>query len=379
MNTGLRAVVTGLGQYSSLGANVHEFWDSLLACRSGLRELPLPERVGRGLGAPMGDADAAPEARLELALRRCILEALFDAEISLTDPALEAMPVVLGTNFGDTCSIPDHEDFLHSARAVLADLGLCGEIWGVSVACASGAAVLGLASDLVRYEGAPRVLACAYDVITAHNYRGLAGLRALSPDTVRPFDRRRSGTLLGEGAAALVVEEAALARADGVIAHGEILGYGLSNDAHHFTAPEPTGIGMRSAMSQALQESHLSARDIGHLNAHGTGTPHNDVIETRSVRAVFGEAAGRLPITSIKAALGHTMGAAGALELIATLLSVQRGVVPPTLNHQVSDPECDLDYVLHVARKVEMSSAMSNSYGLWGCNSSVIVGRAEVA
>jgi 3-oxoacyl-[acyl-carrier-protein] synthase II len=378
MNAERRAVVTGLGQYSSLGTSVHEFWAALIASRSGLRELRLPDRVGGGLGAPMGDADASPKARQELALRSAILEALADADL-LSSGAAGDVPVVVGTNFGDTCSVPDHEDFLHSARTVLTELGLCGEIWGVSVACASGAAVLGLASDLVRYEGARRVLVCAYDVITPYNYRGLAGLRAISPDTVRPFDRRRSGTLLGEGAAALVVEEAAQARADGATSYGEILGYGLSNDAHHFTAPEPSGVGMRAAMGQALRESRLGAGDIGHLNAHGTGTPHNDVIETRSVRAVFGEAAQGIPITSIKAALGHTMGAAGALELMATLLSVQRGIVPPTLNHQVRDPDCDLDYVIDQPRRVEMRAAMSNSYGLWGCNSSVIVGRGEAA
>ncbi len=365
-------IISGLGQCSALGRDVPEFWRALVAAQSGIR----PEkRLGDGLVALLVDPEASgPAERLRRALRSSILEACADAELSPSGLGPD-VPVILGTNFGDVGTGGGEGDFLHTAHAVLAELRIGGEVWGVSIACASGVGVLGLAHDLVRYQGAEKVLVCAYDVVTAYNHGGLAGLRAISPDTVRPFDRRRSGTVLGEAAAALVVEDAERARAEGVPGYARLLGYGLANDAYHFTAPEPSGVGMRAAMAQALAQAGLSPGEIGHVNAHGTGTPYNDRVETLSLRRTFGEAADRVPVTSIKAAVGHTMGAAGALELIATELAVRTGIIPPTLNHLERDPECDLDYVFGAPRRAAMAAAMSNSYGLWGCNASVVVGR----
>jgi 3-oxoacyl-[acyl-carrier-protein] synthase II len=373
-------VVTGLGQRSSLGQNVSQLWESLLAARSGFKPLDVVGRFGRGLGAPLLQQASSPSERIRCALHSSVCEAIGDSGLvsTATTPALEC-PAVIGTNFGDSETYLEHGDYLQSARDVLAEVGHCGELWAVSTACASGVGALGIAFDLIRCDGADVVLACAYDVITTYNYGGLASLKALSPEVIRPFDKARNGTLLGEGAAALILERREHAEGRGATIYGEILGYGIANDGYHFTAPEPSGLGMRLAMTQALVESGLSATDIGHVNAHGTGTPHNDRIESSSIRAVFGQAAIGLAVTSIKSAIGHTMGAAGALELIATILSVRHGVVPPTLNHEESDPELGpgLDFVFDSPRSVHKSAAMSNSYGLWGCNSSVVVRRGD--
>lgn len=366
-----------MGQCSSLGVGVQAFWTALISSKSGLRQLDIDNRVGKGLGGRLSIPDSLSlEDRLGWALRRTIHEANEDAHLT-TREERQNIDVVAASNFGDHYGVLEHGDFFHPLRKIIAEFCLGGEFWGISTACASGGGALGLAADLIKHEGREKVLVCAFDVITSYNYHGLASLRAISLDTIRPFDKNRAGTLLGEAVAALVLESESSVSSRGVKVYGEFLGYGISNDAYHYTAPEPSGIGMRTAMSQALQESNVPASGIDHLNAHGTGTHHNDLIETKAVRDAFGDAAESLPITSIKAAIGHTMGAAGALEGIATVLSLRDKTVPPTLNFNERDPECNLDYVFNTPRHVSMHSAMSNSYGLWGCNVSVIFGRVD--
>ena len=371
------ALITGLGQCSSLGVGVASFWSALTAGRSGLCPV---ERLAPGapaLAAPLRLPEDVPvPQRLPAALRGAILEAAADA--GLPESRRASATVVAGSNFGDAEGYPSHGDFLRPLREALAELGFGGELWALSTACASGAGILGIAADLVRHEQAELVLVCAYDAITPYNYGGLHALHAVSPDTIRPFDRRRSGTLLGEAVAALVVEAGPLP-ADRPAPYAEIAGYGISNDAHHFTAPEPTGIGIRTAMHQALEEAGLQGAAVDHLNAHGTGTPHNDVVESRAVRAVFGSGADGIAVTSIKAAVGHTMGAAGALECLTTVLSLRHGLVPPVLNFAEPDPDCDLDYVVGRTRPAALRTAMSNSYGLWGCNASVVLRRVPAS
>ena len=367
-----RVFVTGMGQCSSLGTGVEEFWRSLINQESGIRTLRM--KGIRGLGATLTTICQGDDRdRLKTAIHNAICEAIEDAKFT----QLRDLTVTSGSNFGDHYRFLETGDFFHSLRVVIRELGIYGGLWGVSTACASGVNALGLAYDLIRYGEKDRVLVCSYDLITPYNYIGLNSLRAITRDTIRPFDRNRSGTLLGEAVAVLILESASCALSRNVRIYVEVLGYGISNDAYHSTAPEPTGRGIQTAMRQALQDAGLSASSIDHLNAHGTGTIHNDRIETLSVHKIFGRKAKNLPVTSIKPAVGHTMGAAGTIESIATILSIRDGIIPPILNFQEYDPDCDLNYIFNKPIHISMNRAMCNSYGLWGCNASIILGRAD--
>ena len=373
-----KVLVTGIGQCSSLGNGVQSFWSALLSAKSGLRTFHLEHGLRKvlAIGAPLHAVDVTTEDKMRWFLRSSLCEALHDAGFNGMS-AIRGSAVVAGSNFGDHYQFLKHGDFFRSFRDIIEDQGFVGEFWGVSTACASGIGALGLASDLIKFGESDIVVICAYDFISPYNYLGLASLRALSSDTIRPFDRNRSGTVLGEGVAAFVLESETSAAARNVHSYGEILGYGISNDAHHFTAPEPSGMGMRIAMNQALCEAGLKTEKIDHVNAHGTGTRYNDHVETLSIHQIFGPKAVSVPITTVKTAIGHTMGAAGAFGCMATLLSLRDGMVPPILNFTESDPECDLDYVFHVSRAVPMRTAMCNSYGLWGCNASMVLGKSD--
>lgn len=372
-----RVFITGLGQCSSLGVGVREFWTALVAARSGLSRLDLLGVARKGMGGLLSIPESPHTGgKFTSAIRFAIKEAIEDAGLAITGRQ-QGIVVIAGSNFGDCHTFLKHGDFFYSLRNAIAEFDLSSEFWGVSTACASGIGVLGLARDLIGYEGVEKAIVCTYDFITPYNYSGLDSLRALSQDTIRPFDRTRSGTVIGEGVAAPVLESEFSAKERGAPIYGEITGYGISNDAYHFTAPEPSGIGMRTAMSQALREAGIAPSGIGHLSAHGTGTLYNDSIETRSVHKVFGENARGVPITSIKTAIGHTMGAAGAFACIAALLSLRDGIVPPILNYQERDSECDLDYVFNKSRYVSVDTAMCNAYGLWGCNASLIITRTD--
>lgn len=372
-------VVTGMGQCSSLADHVPAFWSALVSGKSGVKPLSVVKPVGKGLGAalPDGGGDEAMPARLARAIDSAIGEALSDARVTGCAALKREAAVVAASNFSDVHRWCRDGDFFQPMRKVVADHGLGGEFWGISTACASGVGALGPAAELIRYEGVPLAVVCAYDGIYRYTYEGMASLQVLSGDQIRPFDERRSGTLLGEGAGAIVLEARHHAEARGAKIYTEMIGYGISNDAHHFTAPEPGGAGICNAMAQVLAEAGIDACEVDHFNAHGTGTSHNDRIETTAIRATFGEFAHTIPVTSIKPAIGHCMGAAGLLEVIAAILSLRDQVVPPTLNSSSRAPECDLDYVFEKRRPMAMNTVMSNSYGLWGCNASVAFRNAD--
>jgi 3-oxoacyl-[acyl-carrier-protein] synthase II len=206
-------------------------------------------------------------------------------------------------------------------------------------------------------------------------FAGFNALKAMSPEPCRPFDRGRAGLSLGEGAAILVIEGAAHAAARGALAHARLLGYGTSADAHHLTAPHPEGIGAALAMRRALARAGIDAAAIGYVNAHGTGTPLNDGIEAAAIHAVFGVHTPRVVVSSTKGAVGHTLGAAGAIEGLATVIALRDGFLPPTVNLDEPDPACDLD-LPRVGRDARVEYALSNSYGFGGNNTSVVFGRA---
>jgi len=241
----------------------------------------------------------------------------------------------------------------------------------VSTACASGATALAVGADLLRAGEADAVVAGGYDALCRFVLRGFDALRSLTRDEIRPFDRRRSGLLLGEaGALGLLVRERD-ARGPRL---GTLLGYGSASDGFHIAAPQPEGRGLERAIRAALADARVSAGDIDLVSAHGTATPLNDRIETAALKRALGRRAHEVPVNSIKGSLGHTMGAAAALEAFMCLLSAQRGLIPPTLHLEEPDPECDLDYVPGRARPAQPRLMLSTSMGFGGCNGALVLG-----
>jgi 3-oxoacyl-[acyl-carrier-protein] synthase II len=263
-------------------------------------------------------------------------------------------------------------------EVVATALGCGGPRSTVSTACSSGANALGFAADWIRAGRATVVLCGGTDALCRSTYSGFDALQALDRDRCRPFDRQRSGLSLGEGAAMFVFEEWEHAVRRGARILGEFVSYGISADAHHLTQPHPDGAGAAAAMRRALSEGGVAPETVDYINAHGTGTPMNDAIETRAIKAVFGAHAYRIPVTSTKSMVGHCLGAAGAIEALASLIAVREQFVPPTVSLTDPDPECDLDYVPHTSRRATVGVALSNSYGFGGNNTSLILRGYDV-
>jgi 3-oxoacyl-[acyl-carrier-protein] synthase II len=262
--------------------------------------------------------------------------------------------------------------------------GFRGPNMAVVTACASGTNAIGEAMHLIRRGDADVVIAGGAEAailpvaVAAFNVMGAISTRNEEPERAsRPFDRTRDGFVMGEGAGILVLERLEHARARGARIYAEAVGYGTSADAYHITAPLENGEGAALAMRRALADAGLSPRDIDYINAHGTSTPLNDKSETQAIKAVFGEAAYDVPISSTKSMIGHLLGAAGAVEAIVCIRAITDGVIPPTINYEHPDPECDLDYVPNVARRRPVRTAMSNSFGFGGHNACVIFRRYE--
>src|SRR5437868_3957382 len=250
-------------------------------------------------------------------------------------------------------------------------------------ACATGSTAIGEAAELIRRGDADAVLAggteaCIIPLILAGfcAMRGLAAEEEHPPRASRPFDATRAGFVMGEGACVLVLEELEAARARGAKVYAEVLGYGASNDAHHMAQPEPEATGVADMMRVALERADVEPERVGYINAHGTSTPLGDLAETKAIKDVFGEHAYDLAVSSTKSMMGHTFGAAGAIEAIMCVLALHEGVLPPTINYREPDPDCDLDYVPNDARETQVDVALSNAMGLGGHNGCVLLARA---
>jgi 3-oxoacyl-[acyl-carrier-protein] synthase II len=243
----------------------------------------------------------------------------------------------------------------------------------VVTACSSGAVSLALAAHLIEDGVVPVVLAGGVDALTRICFMGFNALKLLDPEPCRPFDRDRRGMSIGEGAAFLVLEDTAHARARGARVYAVLAGHGMTTDAFHVTAPEPTGDGMARAMKAALDRGRVAPGEVGYANAHGTATPQNDRIEAVALRRVFGE--GGLLVSATKSMIGHTMAAAGTLEAIATVLALAHEVIPPTANHRATDPEVPFDCVPDTAREASLGYAISNSFGFGGQNVTLLFRR----
>ncbi len=394
----MRVVITGMGAVTPMGRGVPVFWDALLRGVCGMRELTRFDLTDfpftRG-----GEVDLAtlpplpPGPPIDLATHFAALaveEAMQGAGLADANPSPSDTALVLATNFGGAASVEallaavaastacppgafQAYDFQAAADYVAARWHLRGARTVLSLSCASGAAALGYGAGLIRAGRAKIVVTGGYDALSRFAWSGLGALRTMVKDAVRPFDRDRAGTMFSEGAGVLIIEEAEHAAHRGAPVLAELCGYGLNNNAYHMTAPAKRGAGTAAVMRLALVDAGLPPEAIDHINTHGTGTKPNDVTETEAIKDVFGAHAAQIPLTAIKSSTGHLMGAAGAVEAIASVLTIRDGVIPPTTNLRNRDPACDLDVVFDVKRPAAVRTVLSNSAGIGGCNAAVIV------
>lgn len=408
-----RVVVTGLGCVTPLGTDVESTWRA--ACEGHSAAAPytridaseLPVTFGAEVKGDfeIGDVPAKERRRMD----RCVEFALAAAEQALRDAALRAsdgdptrIGVAIGTGIGGLQTLISNHDVLQKSGArrvspftipmsignmpsgyVALTHGLQGPNLAHVSACASGAHAIGESAAMIRRGDADAMLAGGVEApIVPIAVAGFAAMRALStrndePERAsRPFDRGRDGFVLGEGGGVLVLEEREHALARGATIRGEVLGYGATADASHMAAPLEDGAGAARCMRLALASADLAPEAVGYVNAHATSTPAGDVPEVLALRAVFGAALERLPVSATKSMTGHLLGAAGAVEAILTLLAMQEGLLPPTINLDEPDPECALDHVRNKARSATARVALSNSFGFGGTNASLILGAA---
>jgi 3-oxoacyl-[acyl-carrier-protein] synthase II len=391
--TRLRAEPVSLvaaGAVTPFGADLDAFWSGLVTGSDGISTIerfPVDDlRVGRG--GEIKKLRALPRAR-RVGCRATQL-VLAAAEDLLARAAIDAEPeriaVVLGTALGGVGELeralapggrPRHAvDALYDspAHALARRLGARGPVITVGAACAAGATALGTGADLLRADVVDVVIAGGYDALCRFVMRGFDALRSLTRERVRPFDRRRSGLLLGEAAALVLMTREGATPGPRL---GRLLGHASASDGSHIAAPDATGRGLELAARWALDEAGLTAADIDFVSAHGTGTLVNDRIEAGVLRRVLARRASAVPVNSIKAALGHTMGAAAALEAVMCLIAGREGVVPQTLGLEEPDPACELDHVIGSSRAVRPRISLSTSLGFGGCNAALVLEAAE--
>ena len=407
-------VITGLGAVTPLGNDVPTLWENLLAGRSGVGPITLfdPSHLEVRIAAEVKDFDpvalfgrrqARRNDRFTLFAMEAARQAIADAGLQFKSGDEREIGVLIGTAIGGILTLLENYDVLqtssprrvspfmvpmmmpNAASATIAiTYGLRGPNLCVASACATGSHAIGEAAEVIR-RGDAEVMICGGSdaVIAALALSAFRNMRAVStrndePERAsRPFDAERDGFVMGEGAGVLVLESLEHARQRGARVYCELAGYGATADAWHIAAPEETGQGAASAMERALHDAGMAPEEVDYINAHGTSTPLNDRIETQAIRTVFGPHADRLVVSSTKSMLGHLMGAAGAVEAVACIKSLETGWVHPTINYETPDPECDLDYVPNQARRLEPRVALSNSFGFGGHNGCLLFRRWE--
>jgi 3-oxoacyl-[acyl-carrier-protein] synthase II len=410
-----RVVVTGMGVISPVGLSLSEFWESLAAGRSGVTRVSrfdassLPTKVAAELKGFNAEKymDRKDARRTDLFVQYGIAaarDAVDDAGLDLGKIELDRFGVIIGSGIGGIGTFEQQHSILIEKGPsrispffipmMIADMaagqismifGAKGPNFATVSACASGAHAMGEAFRILQ-EGDANVMLCGGTeaAITPLGMGGFCSMKAMSTCDIepekasRPFDRERDGFVMGEGAGMVVLEtlEHAIGRGAGRI-YAEMKGYGATADAYHVTAPSPDGEGAARAMQIALKDAGLKPEDVQYLNAHGTSTPLNDKLETVAIKRVFGEHAYKLAVGSTKSMTGHLLGAAGGVEFIACVLAITSSVLPPTINYENPDPECDLDYVPNAARAAEVSAALTNSLGFGGHNVTLALTRYE--
>lgn len=410
-----RVVITGLGAITALGSSIPQYWNGLVEGRSGIRRITQFDASDFPCQIAGEIPDFEPSLYMERKEARRIprsgqialaaaIQAVQDAGLPETMPDPERSGVVFGTAIGGMdradegiatlrsqgyaklnpfvlpASIPNLSAFL-----IAKQFQCLGPNSTITTACATGTQAVGEAAEFIRRGAADVVITGGTEaLIRDFAIGGFASMRALpvnfndNPEAAsRPFDVRREGFLFSEGAGALVLESLEHALARGAKIYAEVVGQASSADGYHVAAPDPEAAGPARAMRLALRDAGMAPEEIDYINAHGTSTPLNDVIETRAIKQVFREHAHRLIVSSTKSMIGHAMGASGALEAIACALIIQNCLIPPTINLEDPDPECDLDYTPNQARHVKINTALSNSFGLGGQNACLILKRYD--
>lgn len=409
-----RVVVTGLGLVTSLGNDLATTWEGLCQGRSGVSEIFTfdSSRHRVHFGAQINNFDPTlymdrkevrrndPYEQIAIATAK---QALEHSKLNITDDIADDVGVYVGSGIGGLNTLHDQFKVLHEkgpdrispffinmmiidgAPGIISIMtGARGPNWAAVSACATSGNTIGEAWETIRRGDAKVMIAGGSERgVTSIALAAFDNMHALSrrnddpQGASRPFDATRDGFVMGEGSATLILEDLEFAKARGATIYAELIGYGCTSDAYHVTEPAPHGTGLVRAMRQALRKAGLKPEDIDYINAHGTSTQYNDRAETEAIKTCFGEHAYKLSISSTKSMLGHTLGAAGAVEAVISIMSIQEGIIPPTINLHHPDPACDLDYVPNEARHATVNIAMSNVMGFGGHNTSLIFKRYE--
>lgn len=400
-----RVVITGIGVVSPVGLALNEFWGALVEAKSGIGplDLPMSEKLNIHVAAQVKFFDPAaffPEKQFNMMDRFsqfsvvAARSAFDDAQLEISEAMGLDFATVVGTGVGGQSTLDEsylkiygqggtrvHPFTIPRLMAnagsshISMDLKLKGPTWTVATACASGTHAIGQAFHMVRSGQVPAAICGGAEAcLTFGTIKGWEALRVLSSQTCRPFSKTRSGMILGEGAAMLILERRSDALARGARIYAEVLGFGMSADARDITSPDSDG-GAR-AIRAALKDARANIEDVDYVNAHGTGTDMNDRTEAQLLYKVFGSRAKKLPASSIKGVLGHSLGGSGALEFAATALALKTQIIPPTANFEEPDPACDIDCVPNVARQARLNIAISNSFAFGGLNAVLVAGRA---
>lgn len=411
--------MTGLGVVSPVGSDVETFWKALLEGRSGVRRLACfdPTYFTSKIAAEVRDFDPTPYLsakeikRMDRFVQFAVVaakKAMADAKVDMSKEDPDRIGVIVGSGIGGLHTIEaEHAQFIDlgpekgpdrispfiipmlivnmGAGQISIILGLKGPNSTVATACATGNHAIGDAMKIIQRGDADMMVSGGSEAATTHmGFGGFCALKALStayndqPERAcRPFDKDRDGFVMGEGAGVVILEELGHALKRNANIYCEMAGYGMSGDAYHMTAPDPEGNGGVRCMTATLKDAGIKPEDVDYINAHGTSTLYNDKIETLAIKKVFGAHAKKLAVSSTKSVTGHLLGAAGGVEMIATALTLRRGIIPPTINYETPDPDCDLDYVPNKPRGAKVKVAMSNALGFGGHNATLLAKRFE--
>lgn len=409
-----RVVVTGLGAVSPIGHTIDKFWNSLLEGKSGVKRLTRfdPSYYTCKIGAEITDFDPSPYLspkelrRMDRFVQFAVVgakKAVVDSKIDLEKVDRDRFGVLVGSGIGGLHTVEaEHRQYLAlgpekgpdrispflipmliinmASGQISITLGLKGPNSAVGTACATGNHAIGDALRVIQRDEADLMICGGSEAaITVMGFGGFCALKALSlrnddpTRASRPFDKNRDGFVMGEGAGIVVLEELNHALKRNATIYCELIGYGMSGDAYHMTAPDPQGNGGVRCMIAALKDAGIKPEEMDYINAHGTSTLYNDRIETLAIKKVFGDHAKKLAVSSTKSVMGHLLGAAGGVEMIACALAIKNGIIPPTVNYETPDPDCDLDYVPNKPRAHKIKVAASNALGFGGHNATLVL------
>ena len=404
-----RVVITGLGVVSAVGNSLPEFWNSLIEGIDGTKEITVfnPSTYRTKIAAEVSNLD--PEAHFSKKeirrLSRCdqfgliaFREAWKSARLDKDSHDKERLGVILGAGSGGILSVEKYfRNFYHrifyqgmkraspslllsyslatTTDHIAIESGSKGPRTTTATVCSSSSASIGVAYEMIQVGLADVMVTGGSDSLCEVSFSGFSSLKLIDPESCRPFDKRRQGLVIGEGAGILVLEDLEHAIKRKAPIHAEFLGYGICADAYHLTAPEPNGEGVERVIRIALSHAGVSPEEVDTINAHGTATPFNDIAETRGIKRIFGERAKEVPISGIKSMVGHCLGSAGGIEAVATVMTLETGIIPPTIHYEVPDPLCDLNYTPNHSVKKDVRIALSNSFAFGGNNVCLVFGK----